>query len=438
MSKRSSREEEAAPAKRSRDAAASCEHDGKSPIHYDGWTVPHNNYYVPTINIEDVTPETFYNDYVKRRRPVVLQGALADMSRIGKWVETKYLEERAGDQSVMVEKRPSANDPFGKGNEVRMTFREFLRLVKGGDDKHYLTTQDVRANSDGRPDLMSPLMKALRGDFPVRPALMGHLVPQDINMWIGNSEEGASSGLHHDYHDNLYVLLAGRKRFRLFGPRDAAKMYTRGKLLKVHPNGRINYEGEETTAYGADLRSDAAALASRRKDEAERRLEEAERALDDGEPGAKEQFERAEEELERAMDVILDAEMGGEDDDGDDVGACEEQYGDEGRLVDKTVKNPNNFSRVEADILDDEEKLRESYPEFLDAKVAWASLSPGRILYLPASWFHEVTSYASPGGRSGHIAVNYWFHPPDGDSYRAPYSTPFWANDFAARGNDPD
>ena len=29
--------------------------------------------------------------------------------------------------------------------------------------------------------------------------------------------------------------------------------------------------------------------------------------------------------------------------------------------------------------------------------------------------------------------VNFWFHPPDGDSFEHPYSTEFWPNDFRDR-----
>ena len=52
---------------------------------------------------------------------------------------------------------------------------------------------------------------------------------------------GSSSGLHHDFHDNLYVLIHGRKSFRLFSPGDADKMHTLGPIELVHPNGRICY-----------------------------------------------------------------------------------------------------------------------------------------------------------------------------------------------------
>ena len=407
-------------------------YDAAPPINqYNGWTAPTKDYELPTIDIADVTPETFYTKYIQCRRPVVLKGVLPDLSLLEQWKDFNYLLEKV-DQSVMVEKRSSDKDSFGKGNEIKMNFRRFLELIRGGDDTHYLTTQDVRANSDGRPELMSPLMKSLSSDFPLRPLLMGNLVPQNINMWLGNSKDGTSSGLHHDYHDNLYILIKGRKRFRLYSPLETDKMYTRGELFRVHPNGRINYKGEETTAYGADLLSDTAAFASRQRREAEKVLEEAERAMGEGAPGAKEQLERAEQQLEKAIDAVLDAEMLCEHDVESESGSCNEEYeyGDRPRLVDKTVKNPSNFSEVGTDCLNDEEKLKHKYPLMLLANAAFCDIEAGSILYLPASWFHEVTSY----GES--LALNYWFHPPDGHDFTSPYSSDFWPNDYRERFED--
>ena len=57
-------------------------------------------------------------------------------------------------------------------------------------------------------------------------------------------------------------------------------------------------------------------------------------------------------------------------------------------------------------------------------------LSAGEMLYLPASWWHEVTSTSGPsssgdgvkGGADIHMAFNYWFYPPDAlDNFEAPY-----------------
>lgn len=42
-------------------------------------------------------------------------------------------------------------------------------------------------------------------------------------------------------------------------------------------------------------------------------------------------------------------------------------------------------------------------------------INPGEMLYLPASWWHEVTSSSPDNGKGNvHMAFNYWFYPPDG------------------------
>lgn len=40
------------------------------------------------------------------------------------------------------------------------------------------------------------------------------------------------------------------------------------------------------------------------------------------------------------------------------------------------------------------------------------NLNAGEQLYLPCGWFHEVRSYGD-AEQGGHLALNYWFHPPD-------------------------
>ncbi|KAL7470514.1 hypothetical protein ACHAXS_010768 [Conticribra weissflogii] len=433
---------------------------------YRGWTVPQNNHNIQRLDLDHddyrqnpLTPRQFYQNYILLRRPVILHGNNLDgvIANVAKLQESlasfPNLRRTAGHVRVSVEKRlhpseDSSSPPFGNGNEIEMTFSAFLDLIESGDTDHYLTTQDVRSDRDGRPELMAPFMKLFReknDSFPLRPPLMGNLIPQNINLWIGNggSAEGSSSGLHHDYHDNLYIVLKGKKRFRLFDPLETENMYTRGELLKVHPNGRINYRGEETTAYGADLKSDAAAEASRRKVLAEEMLEAAERDVERGVEGAEERLEAAETMLDEALDAILDAE-----DDGDDGEKYEEDWRSRGgttvpfdgeddhssRVVDKTVKYPNNFSKVDHTLLDDPVELERQYPKMSGAKAAFAIVNEGECLYLPASWFHEVTSYGGDTTTEGHIALNYWFHPPDAENdFENPYSSEFWPNDYRER-----
>jgi hypothetical protein len=179
--------------------------------------------------------------------------------------------------------------------------------------------------------------------------------------------------------------------------------------LKVHENGRINYVNEETTAYGADVGAEAAANAARRVKRAEERLVAAERGVEEGKDGAVEELAMAEVELEEAMDDLIDAEQDdGEVDDDDDGCNGTEIYDGDKRVVDKTVKNPNNFSKIPAKLLDDVSKPLTEFPDLQKATMAYCHVNAGEMLYLPASWFHEVTSYGVEGSGC-HLALNYWY-----------------------------
>ena len=58
------------------------------------------------------------------------------------------------------------------------------------------------------------------------------------------------------------------------------------------------------------------------------------------------------------------------------------------------------------------------------------------MLYLPTGWWHEVTSLATDeSGPAQHVAVNYWFHPPDNpDPSAKGFGRPYrWVRGLAAR-----
>ena len=100
-------------------------------------------------------------------------------------------------------------------------------------------------------------------------------------------------------------------------------------------------------------------------------------------------------------------------------------------------------------------RANEMRPSMRDMMPGWSSreVKSGEMLYLPAGWFHEVTSYSTNvnanmmDGTSGdnnndddnfggHMAFNYWFHPPDNlfdseeNGFASPYKSKFWAQDF--------
>ena len=87
---------------------------------------------------------------------------------------------------------------------------------------------------------------------------------------------------------------------------------------------------------------------------------------------------------------------------------------------------PSSFSRIPTSLLHKHLSLpttatltaSDSSTEFDLSKASApfvVEINPGEMLYLPASWWHEVTS-SSPDNSSSniHMAFNYWFYPPDG------------------------
>ena len=388
---------------------------------YEGWSPSEpKDLEVPVLRVDQASWQTLFSDYVSQRKPVVIQGSLGETE--SSWqVDTlwslSYLKETAGETELFVEHRTEDDSDFGKGNRQRMAFKDFLSEIEVGSEDYYMTSQD----SSEEKLFTSPLSELYqKGDFPLRPAILSGLVPSRINMWMGCSRaaSGSSSGLHHDYHDNLYVLVKGNKSFDLYSPKYASHMKTHGAATRVHPNGLINYEGYETNADGTTAHD-------RRVSEIKRKIQEAEgklHLLEQQEGCDQEKLEAAERELDEALELELEISMLEESDDQQDSQEKEEEEEEEEKskgqvrviASNKKRDQPPNFSGL---MEEEQKQLRE---KCLGLQV---HLSAGQMLYLPCGWFHNVTSRnAAP--HTYHLAFNYWFYPPDnlGTDPKAPYT----------------
>ena len=222
--------------------------------------------------IQNLSSELLFERFVASRIPVKIIGHISDENWMGdKWTNSS-LRQHCGTRSVKVEYRK--NGRFGQGCEENMKFSEFLDSLERGDNKYYLSTQELVYDEQGQPALISSPVDGLIGQFPWQPSMMGNLIPSNINLWLGSSSVPTTSGLHHDYHDNLYILLRGIKLITLISPKETENLYTVGKLLRVHPNGRINYEGQSTLADGSNESAIQASKASLEIENANKKLEE--------------------------------------------------------------------------------------------------------------------------------------------------------------------
>jgi len=414
---------------------------------------------VPRVPWEDVQDaELFFKEYISKHKPVVIEGIPEDLQNVKEW-SNSYLKRVAGDSKVSVETVHEGNK-FGKGLVKKdVAFRTIAESIANGETCYYITTQDIKVNEKtGQPNVTSsPVTELIYSEkgVPIKPKLFGNLIPMNLNIWMGNSKDGSCTGLHHDYHDNLYVLLRGRKKFQLYSPLDTEYMYTQGNVERVHKNGRINYMDFPTNPDGSEKGALVAQEASDKKSAAEAALAKAEEDLANGVKGAQERVNAAEAALDEALEDVLDS-ADFEDDfdemesDSDDNGSNSDGQDEDDRQVGEAPpskrakidpennprETPLNFSKVQLDKPID----KTQFPLFHRATQITCEIKPNEMLFLPAGWFHCVTSYSDndvsdKAEYSGHLAFNYWMHPADTDNYKKPYSSDFWLNDWKARGD---
>ncbi|CDR99090.1 hypothetical protein [Sporisorium scitamineum] len=244
------------------------------PLHldtYEGWQPSKAHPRIVKVT-NTISPADMWTHFISQRRPVVIDGLLQDPEwKASRWTDLEYLRSAAGDVPVKIEPvHPNAGHFGTSVKRKKVKFSEFLDILEDKESagKWYLTTQYLEQgdeqqqgsqsssakpaksddadsdDSNNEPEMDSVLpapTNALSNDFPAKPELLGNLVLQQCNLWLGNSKEGKSSGLHHDFHDNLYILLSGYKRFLLFPPSAHRYLHPRGFVDRVHPNGLIVY-----------------------------------------------------------------------------------------------------------------------------------------------------------------------------------------------------
>jgi len=369
--------------------------------------------------------EKLWNICIIKNQPLILKSSDKDSSfsctdlsqseqPLLPWVKGLTLENLitlSGMETVYVEKMDKRSGSFGHGVRFPTTFFEFLQtLKKHGESQVYLSTQPIADDpKTGLPlHLVAPPLSSALSLFELRPIITDKLVPANINLWIGSSKSGSSSGLHHDFHSNLYTLLRGKKRFTIAAPSSYNAMYLNGKVLKVHPNGLINYAGAETHEDGRPISTDPIVDGKYEEDAAE--VDAMWAAITDV------SFTRLQATATTSRKRMRDKET-------NDT-SCS--------TSDKKKHNPDHFSQIPlaefrkkvrnlhiSSPLSPEETLQaiQSLPEvqsrfplFSKAKLYTFELNAGDCLFLPQGWFHEVESIGDEEGDI-HMALNHWFWP---------------------------
>ena len=399
------------------------------------------------------SPQVFYKDYVKRRRPVLfLKGCASQevtpkLSQVAASLD-KLLPIVGHDTMVEVNQCdtevPTEIDSFSpkRSRVVEMSFGEFIGKLQQGSTRYYLTTQTLPVDEEGRPLLYTtPITQLVETNNmdSLRPKLLGNLVPMTCNLWIGqaNYSNPTSSGLHHDFHDNLYCLLVGTKTFRIAPPESINLLKMKGTLHTLHDNGRIVHK-EQVDEAGM-IRPDGALVKVEQIMKLELKKEEIEQKI--AAACETKHREEMEKELDAVEEQLLDIELDNIGDGADVLfgSGNKNEEDDSGSEVSNTGNEPDkkrartNCDSVEIDA--DKVPLNFVVEENDQVQFETIQMSKGDLLYLPAGWFHEVISQGD-GNDGLHIAFNYWMHPPDVDNettFESPYLSNFWQRDWESR-----
>jgi hypothetical protein len=159
-----------------------------SSVEYSGYVVSKGDEIESVLAA--ISAEEFFDRFIAARKPCIVNGHVdlhVDWS-------IDALSRNAAEVVVEVEMKP-----FGSGKKKEMLFEEFCKDLSQG----YMTTQR------GQEEVISAPLQNVAG-VPVKLPLSGNLVCANVNMWLG-AARATSTPLHVDFHDNFYLLKAGKK-----------------------------------------------------------------------------------------------------------------------------------------------------------------------------------------------------------------------------------
>jgi len=179
----------------------------------------------------EISPLVFMREYVSQNRPFVLRGGAKHWPALKRWT-LPYLSQKLGDKKFTVDVTPDGRGdsvvdvPEGRffvtPEERQMTFDEFTSLLERSREDPALGVPYAQHQNSNFLSEFSELAADAEQDIAWASEALNQK-PDAVNMWIGDNR--ASTSLHKDHYENLYVVVAGVKHFTLLPPADYHRMY---------------------------------------------------------------------------------------------------------------------------------------------------------------------------------------------------------------------
>jgi ribosomal protein L16 Arg81 hydroxylase len=163
--------------------------------------------------VKTITKEDFYNNYIKKQKPVVIEQLTQDWPAYEKW-KLNYIKDIAGDKTVpLYDDRPvSHKDGFNEAH-AKMKMADYIDLLQSKPTNYRIFLYNLMKE-----------VPSLKDDFKW-PDIGLSLVKQLPMLFFGG--KGSKVFIHYDidYSNILHFHFHGKKRCILFAPDQTPYLY---------------------------------------------------------------------------------------------------------------------------------------------------------------------------------------------------------------------
>jgi hypothetical protein len=163
--------------------------------------------------VKNITKENFYNNYVKKQKPVVVEQLTTDWPAFTKW-NLNYIKEIAGDKTVpLYDDRPVSHKDGFNESHAQMKMSDYIDLL-------------LREPTNYRIFLYNLIKEVpfLKNDFKW-PDIGLRLVKQLPMLFFGGENSRVFMHYDIDYSNILHFHFHGKKRCVLFAPNQTPYLY---------------------------------------------------------------------------------------------------------------------------------------------------------------------------------------------------------------------
>lgn len=163
--------------------------------------------------VKTISKEDFFNNYVKKQKPVVIEQLTKDWPAYDKW-HLNYIKEVAGDKAVpLYDDRPvKAEDGFNEAHAT-MKMADYVDLLQEKPTNYRIFLYNLMQE-----------VPALKQDFKW-PSIGLRLVKQLPMLFFGGENSKVFMHFDIDYSNILHFHFHGKKQCVLFAPNQSKFLY---------------------------------------------------------------------------------------------------------------------------------------------------------------------------------------------------------------------